>query len=160
MAADPHGWASWQEYLNAHNGKLDSYRDFFLLDDRLRPDVTPEIVLWRGKLMCADGIEIIVDRLQEVRRRHGSFEVITREYTYHAVQRVAGKTRQIVRYDNTGLHGFADRHHRHVFDENEVETIEWVGKKGWPNLGQVLDEVHDCWQRWKTGETVAVVSRR
>lgn len=157
MPADPHGWASWQEYLNAHQGKLGSY-DFFLLEDQLRPVITEGRVLWKGVLLCADGIEIRVDRTQTTRRRHGTLQVMTRDYGYQVVQRAGSATRQILRYDNVGTHGHLDPHHRHVYDESGEETIEWVGRAGWPNLGQILDEVHDCWQRWKAGETNKIVA--
>lgn len=160
MAADPHGWASWQEYLNAHNGKLATFADHFIVEDRLQPTITPELVHWLGELVCVDGIRISVDRRQDVRERHGTIEVITREYSYQAIRRTGSTTRQILRYDNIGVHGHADKHHRHVFDGGGNETTEWVGKANWPNFGQVLDEIYDCWSHWKAGETDSIVSRR
>lgn len=152
MAADPHGWASWQEYLNAHNGKLDGLRDHFIIEDRLQPVLTTSLVFWNGELLCVDGITVTVDRTQNSRIRHNLRQVRTRDYVYNVTHRIGSETRKIVRYDNIGDHGHLDKHHRHAYAANGIETVEWVGKDGWPNLGQVLDEVYDYWQRWKGGD--------
>ena len=147
--ADPHSWASWPGYLEAHAGKLRDYVDHFIIEDRLQHTLTDAAVLWVGELICADGYEIHLSRQQIVEMRQGIPWVKTVLYSYQALHRRGDETRKLFRYDNIHTHeGHETAHHRHRFDANGVERLpcEHVGAVGWPNLGQVLDELHAFWQ--------------
>lgn len=144
---DPHGWNSWTSYCGAHDGKLGDF-DHFVIEDRVERAVGLTVANWVGEIICQDGYEIHVRRLQLVDMRHGSPWVRTKKYSYHALQRRAGLVRNLFRYDNIHTHLRHDsEHHRHRFDRNgvEIDPPEHVGIGGWPNLGQVLDEVHVYW---------------
>jgi hypothetical protein len=105
-------------------------------------------VLWRGSLVCQDGIEIHVERYQRSFFRNGSRWVETQFYKYEVIQRRAGSIIQVVRYDNVHVqHDHPDAHHRQLFDHdgNEIEPPEHLGRQRWPNLGRVIDEAHEYW---------------
>lgn len=147
---DPHAWNSFPSYLDAHRGKLGDYADHFLIEDRLTYTPTTDQVLWVGELICRDGFEIHVRRLQIAELRHsGVLWVRTSLYSYHALWRTPrGTTTNLFRYDNIHPHAnHTSPHHRHRFDRNgvEIKPVEHVGIDGWPNLGQVLDELHATW---------------
>lgn len=147
--ADPHGWNSWDGYLGAHNGKLGTYRDYFLIDDRLETLITRDVVSWTGELICTGGYEIHIRRLQVADHRNGVLWVKTSKYSYHALRRTGDTTRQLFRYDNIHAHAHhADEHHRHRFDTNgrEILPAVHIGAVQWPTLGQVLDELYVYWQ--------------
>ena len=153
MAADPHGWNSWQAYKSAHEGKLAQYADHFLVDDRLTYTISPELIYWDGALICADGIEIHVHRFQAIGDKRGQRWVRTTAYSYHVMMRFPEGVLDLLRYDNIGDHmslGHADQHHVHRFDALGKERMEHVGQAGWPTLGDVLDEAYEFWVR-RTG---------
>jgi hypothetical protein len=150
VVADPHGWNSWQSYRAAHEGRLGTLRDHFILEDRLTFTISPELVYWEGELICADGVEVHVHRWQDVGDKGGQMWVRTKLYAYHVMLRFPQGTVDLFRYDNVGSHtskGWTDAHHRHAFDAMGTETIEHIGHDGWPTLGDVLDETHDFWVR-------------
>lgn len=149
MAANQHRPNSWASYLGAHEGKLRDFEDHFIELDDLVYDLLPDAVYWHGSLHCLDGIEVLVERYQRCTFRKGARWVDTLFYKYEVLQRRAGKAIEIVRYDNVHLQpGHPDPHHRHRFDATgiEIEPPEHVGRAGWPNLGQVLDEAHTHWR--------------
>jgi hypothetical protein len=149
LATDQHRPNSWASYLGAHQGKLKDFEDHFLVEDRLSYDLLPNAVYWHGSLACIDGIEILVERYQRCTFRGGRRYVETLFYKYEVLQRRDGRTIEIVRYDNVHLQpGHPDAHHRHRFDSqgNEIEPPEHLGRAGWPNLGQVLDQAHAYWR--------------
>lgn len=146
--ADPHGWNSWTAYLAAHEGRLGDYADHFLLDDRLERTLTDVVARWVGELICSDGYEIHVRRVQTVDIRQGTPWVKTFNYSYQALHRRHETARSLFRYDNIHVHErHPDAHHRHRFDTNgvEIRPVEHIGVDHWPNLGQVLDELHEYW---------------
>jgi hypothetical protein len=150
LAANQHQPNSWESYLSAHGGKLRDFEDHFILENRLAYDLLPDGVLWRGSLVCQDGIEIHVERYQRSFFRKGSRWVETQFYKYEVIQRRSGCIIQIVRYDNVHVQrDHPDSHHRHRFDHdgNEIEPPEHLGRNRWPNLGRVLDEAHEYWCR-------------
>jgi hypothetical protein len=147
---DPHGWNSWTAYLAAHDGKLGDYSDHFLIDNRLEHTLTDIVVRWTGELVCVDGYEVHIRRSQVVDFRQGTPWVRTSIYSYQALHRGPDATRRLFRYDNIHPHhGHQTPHHRHRFDINglEIHPAEHVGLNGWPNLGQVLDELHAYWSQ-------------
>lgn len=121
-----------------------------LVNDRLEHIVTTSAVLWRGELICADGYELHIRRLQVTDDRGGALWVKTATYSYHALHRRREATRQLFRYDNIHVHPHHDDpHHRHGFDRNglEMKPVEHIGVVQWPNLGQVLDELFEYWKQ-------------
>lgn len=149
MPADQHQPNSWQSYLSAHQGRLRDFQDHFLVEDGLAYDLLPAGVRWHGVLRCLDGIEIHVERYQASTFRKGARRVQTVLYKYHVIHRHQGRADEVVRYDNVHTQpGHPDAHHRHRFDADgvEIEPPEHVGRRGWPNLGQVLDEAYLHWR--------------
>ena len=68
--------------------------------------------------------------------------------TRYGVSRLARQP-TLFRYDNIHPHPeHPTSHHRHRFDRNraEIKPVEHVGVEGWPNLGEVIDELHALWQ--------------
>ena len=146
---DPHGWNSWISYLGAHDGKLGDF-DHFVIEDRLERTIGTTVANWVGEIICQDGYEIHVRRLQLVDVRQGTPWVRTQTYSYHALRRLRDTSRNLFRYDNIHAHeGHSTPHHRHRFDRdgNEIDPCEHVGEDGWPNLGQVLDELYEYHQQ-------------
>lgn len=145
---DPHDWASWTAYCGAHDGKIEDY-DHFIVEDRLTREVGTDLVQWRGAVTCADGYEINVRRAQVVDIRGGVPWVKTTFYAYHALRRRDDQVVNLFRYDN--IHPHPDHpspHHRHRYHLGiEIKPVEHVGESGWPNLGQVLDEIYELWLR-------------
>lgn len=150
MAHDQHRANSWESYLSAHNGKLRDFEDHFLVRNELSYALLPGHVYWVGVLVCVDGIEVHIERVQRSFLRGGARWVQTIFYKYEVLQRRSGRVFEVVRYDNIHLQpGHADAHHRHRFDDDgvEIEPPEHVGRGGWPNLGKVLDEAYERWRR-------------
>jgi hypothetical protein len=147
--SDPHGWNSWDAYIAAHDGTLGDYADHFLMEDRIERTLTRTAANWVGELVCVDGYEIHVRRLQIVDIRPQGPWVKTSLYSYHALRRHEQTTVDLFRYDNIHAHaGHPSKHHRHRFDRNgrEILPVEHVGEDGWPNLGQVTAELYVYWQ--------------
>ncbi|MFN8618990.1 MAG: DUF6516 family protein [Dehalococcoidia bacterium] len=148
--ANRHDWLSWDQYLAAHHSNLRRF-EYFIIDDHVSPILTPTSVVWGGRFVCRDGLEIHVTRVQDVRRRTGRIEVRTRAYSYHALIRGGDGVRDVLRYDNAHPHpAHADAHHKHLWDGAGVERVEHVSEAGWPTLGDVLAEVESWWSANKT----------
>jgi hypothetical protein len=146
---DRHDWNAWQDYEAVHSRIVQSYASFINRDE-LRPTVTSEAVSWEGVLHCTDGIEVHVEKQQEVRHRHGRPEVRTVWYSYHVLRRVGDHVINLFRYDNIHVQpGHPDSHHRHRFreDGSEIEPPAHVGAERWPTLGDVLEEAFACWRK-------------
>lgn len=146
-----HNWNSWQGYLDAHQSYLRS-REHFLVEDRLpRPEVTDQTVVWNGALILSGGYEVHVTRHQAVQVRRGVPWVKTIQYSYQAVHRDGnGRARELFRYDNVHRHqGHRTAHHRHAFDAagHELPSSPVCTGDDWPTLGEVIDEIYDCWRR-------------
>jgi hypothetical protein len=150
--ADRHNWISWDQYQNVHHSCLSDYLDYFILEDGLDVAKTDALVYWKGVLVCADGIEIRVAKVQEVRYRNGQPEVRTFNYSYHVLQRVEGEACNLFRYDNAHPHlNHPDPHHRHQYDDNgiEIEPARHVGADAWPTLAEVIEEAFKWWLNWQ-----------
>ena len=146
-ASDRHDWNDWENYQHVHAQYIQQFLGHFLLEDRLSFTVTRTQVRWKGELLCQGGLEIHITKLQDVRIFHGRPQVRTREYSYHVLQRVGGRTIPIVRYDNVHAHPeHPTAHHRHIFDEQGTGRIEHVGEEGWPTLSDVLKETYEWWR--------------
>ncbi len=117
-----HGPNNWQDYLEVHRSRLADFADYFILEDRLTSTRTPSQVVWTGEVLCVDGIEIHVTRVQEVSYRGGQPWVRTVDYSYHVLRRRGDATTNLVRYDNAD-HRHPDRHHRHRYDVDGHEIL-------------------------------------
>ena len=145
-----HGWNSWDQYYNIHANVIDGYLGHFIFADEIGISVTPDAITFDGRLVCADGLEIHVEKLLDVRQHQGGRpEVRTRTYSYHVLRRHDdGRAVNLFRYDNIHTHhGHADAHHRHAYDDDGVEEkrVDHIGAEQWPTLGQVIQEVHQWW---------------
>lgn len=143
---DRHGWNSWDHYLAIYERCI---RDLspFVVENRLTYTVTPEVVHWSGKIICQSGIELDVNKVQQVKfRRNGQMQVRTEQYSYHAVRRRESHDAvNLLRYDNIHSHrDHRDSHHRHAFtSDGDPLSAEHVGYDGWPVMSEVLEELRD-----------------
>lgn len=109
-------------------------------------------MIWRGVLRCTAGIEIHVEKVQDLRRLGGRPTVRTLLYNYHVLQRLPGGERNLLRYDNAHAHpGHPDTHHRHDYEESGYVRVRHLTECGWepgdwPTLGNVIEEIYDWWQ--------------
>ena len=62
-----HGPNSWHDYLEVHRSRLADFADHFIIEDRLTSTRTRSQVVWKGELLCADGIEIHVTKTRRSR---------------------------------------------------------------------------------------------
>ncbi len=146
---DRHDWNSWEHYLAIHEHHISNYLDHFILDNQLCYTLTPFAVRWEGVLYCADGMEIQVTKLQDVRMHSGRYQVRTIEYRYHVIRRVGDRTINLFRYDNSHTQpGHTTSHHRHRYDSEgiEIEPPMHTGEKGWPVLSEVIEEACQVWR--------------
>jgi hypothetical protein len=118
--------------------------EYFIVSDELQVDQSGSRAFWGGVIYCRGGIEIHVSRLQEVDRRSSPVMVRTVRYSYHVLRRDGSRVTQLFRYDNVGEHGIPNRHHRHQFDANGVESS--VQASNWPTLGEVIEEAAKLWE--------------
>jgi len=134
--------------MAAHASNLERF-PHFILEDRLEVLISSRLVVWAGRLYCQDGIEICIDKNQDVRAPRGRPEVRTREYSYHVLSRSAeGRIVPVLRYDNAHPHlelGHPDEHHKHTWGSAGEVTITHVGVANWPTLGDVIEEVERGW---------------
>ncbi|MBE7520509.1 MAG: hypothetical protein HS107_14825 [Thermoflexaceae bacterium] len=140
--ASRHGWASWDQYISAHQRYLDQFAHFIEVDT-LNPVVTESAVEWTGVLACSGGIEIHVRKLQVINLEHGRFRVRTRLYSYHVLARKGEAIHSLFRYDNVHMHpGHPDAHHRHHYDEHGIDQHppQHIGEEDWPTLADVVAE--------------------
>jgi hypothetical protein len=142
-----HGPNSWDDYLNVHQRRIASFVDHFILADRLEFTRTATQVLWEGEILCVDGIEVHVRKRQSVRYRNGRPWVRTEDYSYQVLRRSGTEVTQMFRYDNSDHFDHPDAHHRHQFDATgvEIHPAVHVGERGWPTLGDVLEEARSAW---------------
>ena len=97
-----------------------------------------EAVEMRGRVRCADGITVNVEKVLETRTRpDGRPEVRGFSYSYHAWFEHEGSQRDLLRYDSAH-----DDLHRHVFDPRTGHELlrERIAVADLPTLDQVLSE--------------------
>lgn len=109
-----------------------------------------------GEIGCLGGIVIRVEkRLIVVEGEGVDVAVQTQWYSYNVSIR---NGHNIFRYDNqhddASFRDHPDPHHKHVFDwrTGDEEEIQWVGAQGWPNLGEVIEEVYEWY--WANKEAL------
>ena len=152
---DKHGWYNWDQYQAIHESFIRRFMDYFIIQDRLRPNVTSDLVQWDGALICVGGIEIEVTMLQEVEYRHGQPQVRTSGYRYHVLRKVEGITYNLFRYDNVHTHaGHSTPHHRHRYDADgrEILPVQHVGEEGWPTLVELISDAYGVWEQMQRYE--------
>ena len=106
-----------------------------------------EAVEMRGRVRCAHGVTVNVEKVLEARTRpDGRPEVLGLSYSYHAWFEHEGSQRDLLRYDSA--HGGLDRLHRHVFDPRTGRELlrERIAVADLPTLDQVLIEAAG-WRR-------------
>lgn len=119
--------------------------DGFVGEDTLALEpIGADLLAMTGELACLGGIVVRVEKYLEVLEGENlDAYVCTWEYQYNAF--VRGRN-NILRYDNTHAYpGHGDAHHKHVYDWETGGQVPgspaWVGKHGWPTLGEVLEEL-------------------
>jgi hypothetical protein len=143
-----HGANSWDDYLNVHRSRLADFAGHFVVDDQLTYARTLTQVYWQGVLVCTGGIEIHVHKRQSIEMRGGRPWVQTTDYSYQVVRRDGERSISMFRYDNSAHHDHPDPHHRHRYDANGLEMLppQHTGVKGWPTLGEVIEEAYELWR--------------
>ena len=100
-----------------------------------------EAVEMRGRIQCAGGLTVNVEKVLEARARpDGRPEVRGFSYRYHAWCEYEGVQRDLNRYDSA--HGGLDGLHRHVFDPRtgRARQRDPIPLADLPTLDQVLIE--------------------
>lgn len=140
--SDPHGWNSYDQYLNIEQSRLDNHP--FVLSHNLRYDFyeySGETYLRiSGQVVCLNNVLLEVEKYLETRRtRPGVLLVRTFSYRYNASVRGKGN---VLRYDNG--HD-SDEYHRHVFDLETGEQAEYqlLDRFHFPTFPQILDELEE-----------------
>jgi hypothetical protein len=152
--SDRHGWNSWDQYQAIHESNLRRW-EHFVADNQLTVTEASTLITWKGALICTDGIEIRVSKIQDVEYRSGRPYVRTAEYSYHVLRRREGVQANLLRYDNAHPHpGHPDAHHRHRYDREGREILppEHIGEENWPTLGDVIHEAFGIWEQLKRDE--------
>ncbi len=89
-------------------------------------------------------MEIRVNKLLDVRRRHGHVQVRGLDYNYHAripQGRSERKGRNVLRYDSGHSHT-PDVFHRHEYDsETGEDTLTLMTRDEFPVLSEMVDEL-------------------
>lgn len=145
MPGDPHGPNRWANYVRTHDACMEAaYQRGFVQKDNLGWEAFSGGFWLRGAIVCLGQITITVEKTLVV-VNEATTEVVTRRYAYAASVRHHG---QIFRHDYAEHHGHPDPHHRHDFDwRTDVEapgSPTWVGRGGWPTLGQFIEMV-EAW---------------
>ena len=124
----------------------------FVVENDLVPVPTATVVIWDGRIYCADGFALAVTKNQEVEVRHDRPWVRTVRYSYQGLHHAGGIGKKLFRYDNYHAHpGHPDRHHKHRCDTdgNEIEPPDFVGAGHWPTLSDALEELRQIWVKWQ-----------
>ena len=147
-------WYEYQAYLSVHTASMRHLEaSGVVLDSRLSVEEIRErrtlvAVEIRGRVRCADGVTVEVDKTLQARARpDGRSEVLGIHYSYHAWWERAGVARDLLRYDSAPHPGF-DGLHRHVFDPatgREV-VVDAVERAALPTLDQVITSAVE-WRR-------------
>ncbi len=103
-------------------------------------------ILIQGRIACLGEIVITVMKGIEVIEQAADPIVQTRFYNYNAS---IDSYSSFLRYDNSHIHpGHHDEHHKHEIDwrtgDERSGSPWWVGREGWPTLGQFIREV-EAW---------------
>lgn len=154
--ADRHGWNELGNYLLVHERRVQDFVDagFFLTSS---PEVDtaydrrglPRLVKIRGRLRCAHDLFVDVDKDLDVMERGGRTWVRLGDCKYHAG--VVGEApRTIFRYDTAHPYpDHDDNYHKHLFNHvtwEEVGMPQWIGRRDWPHLSEVLEELQVWWR--------------
>lgn len=120
-----HEWNSWQGYLSAHDRGVANYLDHFIVADALAYLTAGRTVVWSGVIRCVDGLEIAVDKSQEVEGLPGTISVRTIKYRYHVLHRSEdGAVTNLWRYDNSHVApGDPDAHHFHCYRADGSDAV-------------------------------------
>jgi hypothetical protein len=133
-----------------HANIMDQFRrSDFVSDDTLRLDdfSAAGTYVMQGEIACQGMIIVTVHKILDIVAQGDVPEVRTARYSYNV--RVVGR-HSVFRYDNCHAHkGHPDAHHKDVFDfqtGTKVDSV-WTGERGWPTLGEVLDETRSWWSQ-------------
>ncbi|MDE2990028.1 MAG: hypothetical protein OXU21_03030 [Chloroflexota bacterium] len=67
-------------------------------------------------------------------------EVRSIHFNYHVTQRLDGRTRNLLRYDNSHV-DTPEEYHRHVYDTTSGEQTRTIlTREQFPDLAEVIDE--------------------
>ena len=148
MPAGKHKPNNLNSYLSIHETAMAQYRDQgFIVDDTLVvEDVGAGLIRIGGRIDCAGGVRIDVEKTLEIVDYGGSVPLVqTIDYSYSAVLNGRGN---IFRYCSP--HGDDDgvphhpHHHVHRFDVlagDEEGAVTTHGEEQWPTLAEVFEEL-------------------
>jgi hypothetical protein len=154
--ADQHGWNEYGNYLLIHERHIQAFMDEgFVLSDGLNVIIArdrqrrPVAVSIEGRLTCINGLFVDIEKHLDVMERGGRIWVRLGDCKYHAG--IAGEApRTIFRYDTAHPYPHhKDNYHKHHFNHvtwEEIGTPEWIGRRDWPHLSEVLAELQAWWQ--------------
>lgn len=141
---DPHGWNSLENYAFLHDKRL-SEHPLVLPGSSIEVSVFPtpeapyDAIVIGGLIMCSNGIYPEVQKQGDIDRTPAR-KVRMNLYRYNAW---FPGGHNVLRYDN--LHKGNDYvYHRHLFDKNTGEEIEFreMAKEEFPVMHQILDELY------------------
>jgi hypothetical protein len=156
VPADRHGWNELSNYLLIHERQVQAFADEgFVLSDGLHAVITrdrqkrPAAVAIKGRLTCAHDLFLDIEMHLDIMERDSRAWVRLGACKYHAG--IAGEAhRTIFRYDTSHPYtDHEDNYHKHLFDHStwrEVGTPIWIGRRDWPHLSEVLEELQVWWR--------------
>ena len=107
-----------------------------------------EFVRCVGILSCQRSVRIAVTKLMESRVSRGQLQVRSIHFNYHVTQRRDGRTRNLLRYDNSHV-DTPEEYHRHLYDSRSGEQTRTIlTREQFPDLAEVVDEA-DRLSRWR-----------
>lgn len=153
--ADRHGWNELGNAIIIHERRLQSFLDEgFVITHNVQVRVfhnrahAPVAVKIAGRILCVHHLFLDVETDLDVMQRGGRAWVRLADCKYHAG--VSGnRARTIFRYDTSHPYpDHPDNYHKHLFDHEtwtEIDTPVWIGRSRWPDLSEVLEELHIWW---------------
>ena len=147
---EKHNWLALDRYLLIHRQKL-ATRPFIITDGTEFVQYAAgdaEFVRCVGVLTCKNAVRIAVTKLMETRMARAQLQVRSIHFNYHVTQRRGGRTRNLLRYDNSHI-DTPDEYHRHLYDPRTGEQTRTIlTREQFPDLAEVVDEA-DRLSRWK-----------
>ncbi len=146
---EKHSWLALERYLLIHREKL-AARPFVTTDGtefvRYAADGA-EFVRCVGILTCKRSVRIAVTKLMATRVSRAQLQVRSIHFNYHVTQQRDGRTRNLLRYDNSHV-DTPEEYHRHLYDPRSGEQTRTIlTREQFPDLAEVVDEA-DRLSRW------------
>lgn len=139
-----HGPNLFRSYRSIHETVMEQFKasGFVGAETLAFSNDLPGVITLEGEIACRGNIIVTVEKYLKILSGDGNNAIVeTFRYSYNVSVRNEGN---IFRYDNShDRPGHTDRHHKHEFNDDEGETITWIGYHSWLTLGQVLQETQE-----------------